>query len=61
MNGRGKTAATVAYLPGDPWVTASLTDVVISREGRGSVEAAVDARLLAEKFERRADEAVSWT
>ena len=45
----------------DPAVSFALKDVLRSWEVRDPVDAARDARLLAEVLERRADEAVSWT
>lgn len=51
---------TVADLLMDPAVSFALKAVILSWETRDTVDAAQDARLLAEVFERRADEAVSW-
>ena len=45
----------------DPAVSFALKDVLRTWEVRDPVDAARDARLLAEVLERRADEAVSWT
>lgn len=52
---------TVADLLMDPGVSFALKAVILTWEGRDVVDAAMDARLLAEVFTRRADEAVSWS
>jgi len=52
---------TVANLLADPTVSFPLKTVILTWEQRDPIDAAHDARLLAELFERRADEAVSWT
>jgi len=51
---------TVADLLMNPAVSFALKTVILSWETRDVVDAAADARLLAEVFMRRADEAVSW-
>lgn len=51
---------TVADLLADPAVSFPLKTVILSWEQRDPVDAARDARVLAEVFERRADEAMSW-
>ncbi len=51
---------TVADLLVDPGVSFALKDVLLIWETRDPVDAARDARLLAEVLDRRADEAVSW-
>jgi hypothetical protein len=51
---------TVADLLADPGVSFSLKTVILTWETRDPVDAARDARILADVFERRADEAVSW-
>lgn len=51
---------TVADLLTDPAVSYALKAVLLGWEVRDPVDAARDARLLAEVLERRADEAVSW-
>lgn len=58
---RTEWAPTVADLLIDPAVSFALKDVLKTWEVRDPVDAARDARLLAEVLERRADEAVSWT
>ena len=57
----GRRSPTVADLLMDPAVSFALKSVILTWEMRDVVDAAADARLLAEVFERRADEAVSWT
>lgn len=52
---------TIDDLLVDPAVSFALKAVLKVWEERDPVDAANDARLLAEVFERRADEAVSWT
>lgn len=52
---------TVADLLVDPAVSFALKDVLRAWEMRDPVDAARDARILADLLERRADEAVSWT
>ncbi len=54
-------ALTVADLLADPTVSFALKTVILTWEQRDPVDAANDARLLADLFVRRADEAVSWT
>ncbi|MDI1328275.1 MAG: hypothetical protein PSV23_15890 [Brevundimonas sp.] len=51
---------TVADLLAHPAVSYALKEVLLVWEVRDPVDAARDARLLAEVLERRADEAVSW-
>lgn len=51
---------TVADLLTDPTVSFALKDVLRVWDVRDPVDAARDARLLAEVFERRTDEEVSW-
>ncbi|WP_312597972.1 hypothetical protein [Brevundimonas sp.] len=51
----------MANLLADPTVSFALKTVILTWEQRDPIDAAHDARLLAELFERRADEAVSWT
>jgi len=51
---------TVADLLADPAKSFALKDVLRAWEVRDPVDAARDARLLADLLERRADEAVSW-
>lgn len=51
---------TVADLLADPAMSFALKDVLRAWEVRDPVDAARDARLLADLLERRADEAVSW-
>lgn len=51
---------TVVDLLIDPSVSFALKDVILVWERRDPVDAARDARLLAQVLERRADEAVSW-
>ena len=51
---------TVADLLADPAVSYALKAVLLGWEVRDPVDAARDARLLAEVLEPRADEAVSW-
>lgn len=51
---------TVADLLSDPAVSFPLKSVILTWEQRDPVDAARDARILAEVFERRAEEAVSW-
>ena len=58
---RTEWPSTVADLLIDPAVSFALKDVLRLWEVRDPVDAARDARLLAEVLERRADEAVSWT
>jgi len=50
----------VADLLTDPAVSYALKEVLLVWEVRDPVDAARDARLLAEVLERRADETVSW-
>ncbi|MDO9589039.1 MAG: hypothetical protein Q7J13_14065 [Brevundimonas sp.] len=57
---RSTAIPTVADLLVDPAVSYALKDVLLVWEVRDPVDAARDARLLAEVLERRADEAVSW-
>lgn len=57
---RTEWPSTVADLLIDPAVSFALKDVLRTWEVRDPVDAARDARLLAEVLERRADEAVSW-
>lgn len=57
----GRRSPTVADLLMDPAVSFALKSVILTWEMRDVVDAAADARLLAEVFERRADEAGSWT
>ncbi len=52
---------TVADLLMDPAVSHALKAVLRVWELRDPVDAAKDARLLADLLERRADEAISWT
>jgi len=54
-------ALTVADLLANPTVSFALKTVILTWEQRDPVDAANDARLLADLFVRRADEAVSWT
>lgn len=58
--GRVGQIPTVADLLTDPAVSYALKEVLLVWEVRDPVDAARDARLLAEVLERRADEAVSW-
>ena len=51
---------TVADLLADPAVSFALKAVLRAWEVRDPVDAARDARILADLLERRADEAVSW-
>jgi hypothetical protein len=51
---------TIDDLLVDPGVSFALKAVLQVWEERDPVDAAHDARLLAEVLERRADEAVSW-
>lgn len=55
-----RAVATVADLLIDPAVSQAVKAVLLAWEVRDPVDAAKDARLLAEVLERRADEAVSW-
>lgn len=57
----GRRLATVADLLMNPAVSQAVKTVLLVWEARDPVDAARDARLLAEVLERRADEAVSWT
>jgi hypothetical protein len=57
---RTEWSPTVADLLIDPAVSFALKDILRTWEIRDPVDAARDARLLAEVLERRADEAVSW-
>ena len=57
---RATRPLTVADLLVDPTVSYALKEVLLVWEVRDPVDAAHDARLLAEVLERRADEAVSW-
>lgn len=52
---------TVKDLLDDPTVSFALKDLLLLWVGRDPVDAARDARLLAQVLEHRADEAVSWT
>ena len=52
---------TVAELLVDPSVSFALKAVIRSWASRDVVDAAADAGLLAEVFQRRADEVLSWT
>lgn len=61
MSAASSHQATVADLLTDPAVSFSLKTVILAWEERDPVDAAKDARLLAELFERRADEVLSWT
>lgn len=65
VDNRGVLSATpsptVADLLMDPAVSFALKSVILTWEMRDVVDAAADARLLAEVFERRAQEALSWT
>lgn len=61
MSAASSYQVTVADLLTDPSVSFSLKTVIRTWEGRDPVDAAQDARLLAEVFERRADEVLSWT
>lgn len=56
-----RPAPTVADLLNDPAVSHAMKTVLLVWELRDPVDAARDARLLAEVLERRADEAASWT
>lgn len=58
---RTEWVPSLADLLIDPAVSFALKDVLRLWEVRDPVDAARDARLLAEVLERRADEAVSWT
>lgn len=58
---RGRPVPTVADLLNDPAVSHAVKSVLLVWEARDPVDAARDARLMAEVLERRADEAVSWT
>lgn len=51
---------TVADLLVDPAARFALKDVIRAWEARDPVDAARDARVLADLLERRADEAVAW-
>jgi|GEM_PF-685675 len=51
---------TVADMLADPAVSYALKEVLLVWEVRDPVDAARDARLLAEVLEQQADEAVSW-
>jgi len=55
-----QSPSTVADLLVDPAVSFALKDVLLAWEVRDPVDAARDARLLADLLERRADEALSW-
>ena len=55
-----RSLPTVADLLVDPAVSFVLKDVLKAWEKRDPVDAARDARILADLLERRADEAVSW-
>ncbi len=55
-----RSMPTVADLLVDPAVSFALKDVLKAWEMRDPVDAALDARILADLLERRADEAVSW-
>ncbi len=57
---RTEWTPTVADLLIDPAVSFAVKDVLRTWEIRDPVDAARDARLLAEVLGRRADEAVSW-
>lgn len=57
---RADRPPTVADLLLDPAVSFALKDVLRTWEMRDPVDAARDARLLADLLERRAVEAVSW-
>lgn len=57
----GGRPPTVADLLMNPAVSQAVKTVLLVWEARDPVDAARDARLLAEVLERRADEAVSWT
>jgi hypothetical protein len=57
---RTRWAPTTADLLIDPAVSFALKDVLRAWAVRDPVDAARDARLLADALERRADEAVSW-
>ena len=59
MNDRA-AGVDMADLLLDPSVSAHLKAVVLTWVGRDVVDAAADARMLADLFERRADEALSW-
>ena len=58
---RRRAVPTVADLLNDPAVSQAVKSVLLTWELRDPVDAAKDARLMAEVLERRADEAVSWT
>ena len=60
MSAHPLQGVTVAVLRSDSAVSFALKSVILSGEHRDPVDAARDARVLAEVFERRADEAVSW-
>lgn len=55
-----RSMPTVADLLVNPAVSFALKDVLMAWEMRDPVDAARDARILADLLERRADEAVSW-
>jgi len=55
-----RSMPTVADLLVDAAVSFALKDVLRAWEMRDPVDAALDARILADLLERRADEAVSW-
>jgi hypothetical protein len=55
-----RSMLTVADLLVDPAVSFALKEVLRAWEMRDPVDAALDARILADLLERRADEAVSW-
>lgn len=59
MNDRA-AGGDMADLLLDPSVSAHLKAVILTWAGRDVVDAAADARMLADMFERRADEALSW-
>ena len=52
---------TVADLLVDPTVSFALKDAILAWDARDPVDAARDARVLADLLERRAEEAMSWT
>jgi hypothetical protein len=58
--GRASETSTVADLLRDPAASHGLKDVLPIREIGDPVDAARNARLLAEAPELRADEAASW-